>query len=350
MNKSTTIYAATGDGRVVALADTGSSVVCTACFSAVANDESLASASFESSPTLTTHPIVGNVTAVFIGATVRRHGAAIDTGKIYALNSGGTLQWEFPSRLTGGSEIGPVTSSPALGPGNNVYATTADGSLLALTSGGLEIWRYQLAIPGTTTVPPLLAPSAVTTSSRVFAASAEGRIVGLTLSGQFTWEYEADDEIATSLAFGFQAVSTPTPTSPNEVPPTPTPPTALTATPTRTPTSGTFPSTLYGISKRGDLVVLDATLGNPVPPSGPLPTPVTGEVESSPAVSFDNYLVFGTNAGLLYVVDSATGLPPSGFPLQLTEGAAIRSSPSIGGNGTIYVGADDGMLYAVGAP
>jgi outer membrane protein assembly factor BamB len=306
-------------------------------------DDSIESASFESSATITTHPLLANVTGVFVGATVHYPSPTPVAGRLYALNSNGAMQWMFPA--AGGHPIRPVTSSPALGSGNVLYLTTDDGLLLAVSPSGAELWRHQLSVPVPTSG---LAPSPMTSASNVYAASTQGMTAALTLDGQIVWAQMEDDAFASSLALGAQIALTPTSTPAGAATATPQANVTSTPTPSPTPTAVSQVSTIFGVTRSGVLVVRNAADGTQLPPSGPLPTPVDGDVVSSPALSFDNFLVFGTSTGMLYVVNTATGLPATGWPVAVTNGMAIRSSPSIGNDGTIYVGADDGQLHAIG--
>jgi outer membrane protein assembly factor BamB len=69
-----------------------------------------------------------------------------------------------------------------------------------------------------------------------------------------------------------------------------------------------------------------------------------GWVESSPALSHDNSVVYvGSKSGMLTAMDTETGDKIWEFP----TGAGITSSPAIDSEGTIYIGSLDGSLYAV---
>ncbi len=68
----------------------------------------------------------------------------------------------------------------------------------------------------------------------------------------------------------------------------------------------------------------------------------SGNVVSSPAVSAEGTIYFGSADGNLYAVKSDGTLKWSH-----RIGAQVNSSPAIGADGTIYVTADDGYLYAV---
>jgi outer membrane protein assembly factor BamB len=69
-----------------------------------------------------------------------------------------------------------------------------------------------------------------------------------------------------------------------------------------------------------------------------------GWVESSPALSHDNRVVYvGSKSGLLTAMDTSTGEKIWEFE----SGAGITSSPAVDSKGTIYIGSLDGSLYAV---
>jgi outer membrane protein assembly factor BamB len=339
-NGLTTIIVASTSGCLFTFQDNGSSATCTACFRPMDLDSAITAASFVSSATFTVHPITLNLTGIFIGATIQRQ---TTQGKLYAINRNGSLKWEFPRTGSVPATIGPVTSSPAFGPGAALYFTTNDGSLYSLTTDGALRWS-RTDIANFTDLSLPFAPSPLTadliyvptTSNGIFAVPPDGTTV--------SWRTSTlDEELASSLTIGNQPVVTATPAPGNTPTPTPQP---IGPTPTITPVL--LQSTLFGITKSGMLMVVDALSGSVMPPSGPLPTPVAGSVVSSPALSADSFLVFGTTNGTLYSVSTATGLGPLNWPVTLTAGAAIRSSPAIAFNGTIYVGADDGKLYGVG--
>lgn len=69
-----------------------------------------------------------------------------------------------------------------------------------------------------------------------------------------------------------------------------------------------------------------------------------GWVESSPALSHDNRVVYvGSKSGKLTALNTQTGEKIWEFQTE----AAITSSPAVDSEGTIYIGSLDGILYAV---
>jgi outer membrane protein assembly factor BamB len=361
LNNQTTIFIGSSNGSVFAFQDAGGSQVsCTGCFQP--SPGSGAAVSFLSSPSFTTDSVVGSVNGVFIGAHIDWPNGR-STGKLYALNRNGTLNWEFPR--PGDPDIGAVTSSPALngsattvvgtttGTGNTWYFTAADDYLYALTSDGALKWKSPIGhvVDPDPTVP--LAISPITSSSAVIAGTADGVIYALNQDGSPLWRSAPTSSgFAGSLAAGGSGVETPSATPVGTLVPTATPTPqpvsgAATSTPTVTPTFVPV-SFLYAVTKSGEVIGFNIYMPTPtvIPVTGPIASPVL----SSPALSADAYLVFGTADGTLHAVNTATGAEPSGWPVKLTNGTPIRSSPSIANDGIVYVGADDGMLYAVGLP
>lgn len=338
LNGQTTIYIGSTNGSVFGIQDNGSNQPsCIACFQPDFGPG--AKVQFISSPSLTTDPVLATVFQVFIGARIDLpDGRTI--GKLYALNSNGTKNWEYPR--PGAPDIGAVTSSPASGIFSSAsgtatawYFTTADNYLYAVDSNGILKWRTRIGVVTDPSVPFALSP--VTTTTSVFAATAEGSIFAINQDGTPLWRVASGDSgFAGSLAIGSAAVGTPIP-SPASGAPTPTP--------AATGAQGF----VFGMTKSGSLVVVDVAVPTPtILPS--LPTPLAGQVLSSPAISVDSYLVFGTDDGTLHAVNSLSGLEPAGWPVVLNPGTRIRSSVAIADDGVVYVGADDGMLYAVGLP
>jgi outer membrane protein assembly factor BamB len=359
LNGQTSIFIGSSAGSVFAFQDDGTGEpTCSACFQPFAATPSPGPTpvvKFLSSPNFTTDPVIFTVNGVFIGAQIELPDGR-SVGRFYALNSDGSLRWQYPPGNE--SDSGPVTSSPALGIGNAWYYTTSDGYLYALTADGRLIWKELIGpmsgpTPGST---PPFAPAVLTTASYVITPTGGGDVLAITPDQVFQFRIAAaGSEVSSSLAFGIAAGVTPSPTAvvtataPAEptATETPTAPFGPTATPTPTPTVGA-PSFVYAVTRSGQIIAFDPLQPTPTvfPPAQ---TPIPAPVLSSPALSSDGFLVFGDSGGWLHAVSTADGSELTGFPIPLAAGA-IRSSPSIAGDGAIYVGADDGRLYAVGLP
>jgi len=351
LNEQTTIFIGSSNGSVFSFQDAGGSEVsCIGCFQPALGGG--ATVKFLSSPTFTTDPVVATVSGVFIGAQIDSP-TGQSSGKLYALNRNGTLNWEFPR--PGQPAIGAVTSSPAFGGGTTglvasgsgatLLFTAADNYLYALASDGTLKWKSPVGNVVDPTVP--LAISALTSATTVFAPTADGSILALNLDGSPLWtSVAATSGFAASLAAGDAAVVSPTTAATPAATPTPQP--AVTGSATPTPTAAPTvaqQSFLYAVTKSGEVVRLNVRV--PTPAVVPLSAAIASPVLSSPALSADTYLVFGSNDGTLHAINTSTGSEPSGWPVKLTN-SPIRSSPAIATDGVIYVGADDGMLYAVG--
>lgn len=330
--------------------------VCTACFRPQDIDPTVMTASFVSSPAFTTNATTFNLSGIFIGAEITTSAQPkTTTGVLYAVNSDGSLRWQFPV-------AGPINSSPALGASNTIYVIAGDGNLYVFTFDGRFLWSFPVGAgldPSPSIDEPAFISSPVT-STLVYTGTVNGEILAVNPDGSSThWRVApqdlnlspADAAFVGSLALGNPA-DTPTPMiSPT---PTTTPTLAPSAPSTPTPTPTLSIASVFGVTKSGIVVMVDNTTGG----ATPFPTPkltssqVVAPVLASPALSADGFLIFGDSAGRLHAINTgtATGEEPPGWPLTLNPTpAAIRSSPAIGADGTIYVSDDHGILYAVRA-
>lgn len=345
LNGQTIIFIGSRNGAVFIFLDNGGTQPSSCGYFQPTGLDSGATVDFLSSPSFTEDiqlPTVpgafSTVNGVFIGARILKPAANVTpvpnvtpapnvSGKFYALNSNGLEKWEYPR--PGDPDIAPITSSPALGVGGTWYFTTDDGNLYALTGGGTLKWTRRIDAMSNLTPNLPFATSPLITTSSVFVATQDG-ISEVTQDGYPLGSVASGESFAASLATGLGAATTPTPTPATAT--TPTPPVL---------------AFLYGVTSSGVVVGLDPAV--PTPTVLPTPqTPISTPVLSSPALSAEGLLVFGTTDGRLHAVNTATGAEPDGWPVILAPGSAIRSSPSIAADGTVYVGADDGKLYAVG--
>jgi outer membrane protein assembly factor BamB len=371
----TTVLIGSTTGKLVGFTDNGTNnPTCTLCFQPSAADPTIVSSTFIASPLFITNPTTNALATIFAGASVDvTQGSGTQTvGKLYALNSNGSLQWQYPP--PGNPQtIGPITASPVLGLGSTLQFVGGD-SLYALGTDGAFLWRctgptcggFPL---GAATDADAEFASSPAVSSLTYVASAAGigappmtggAIFAIAPDGSFIWRVASPDGsgFIGSVAVGIQALTTPTPTPTVPIVPTLHPGEVPTATPTPTPTVVPLTENVFAVTKAGTVVVIDAATGQTKTLGNPLPA-IAGPVISSPALSNDAFLVFGSADGKLYAVDTATGYSPNAcvlgdpgcaWPVQLTHSSmpqAIRSSPAIASNGTIFVGADDGNLYAI---
>lgn len=363
------------------------------------------SAEFVSSPTFGVNLGTGLIAGIFIGARITvEHGDGSTEvfGKLYAVNNDGSLRWEFPR--AGEPRIGAVTSSPTFQRNTIYFTTDADpdnpgrGNVLYVLTDGGNLKR-SAALSGLTDPALRFSPSVIFAVT-VFSTGVDGTIHAMNPDGTFRWNASFPGQrFVSSFAVGNQNIPTETP----EAAATPTPTgtlvePAITATPTVTATPLRAASTLLGVAESGMLVVLDVRDGEFIAPTGAMPAvPVEGTVVSSPALSADLFLIYGTTEGQLFTINTANGELPrfcnggsedgnlctdnidcvDGFcdeslwpillPRSCRDGErrarsctddeecpgstcarpAIRSSPAVDLDGTVYFGADDGRIYAV---
>ncbi|GBD27936.1 Desiccation/radiation resistance protein [bacterium HR30] len=361
------VYFGSDSGRVFGFEDRQDRAVCTLCFDATRQGAGFAVVRFLAPPTLFTHVATGKVTQILAPAAVRRTPSGTEEGLLFSLSTSGDLLWTYP-RTAGYPS--PFVTAVAFGVGSTAFVGSADGWLHAVNVllGGEPAWRAFVGPFTDLDTPVSLAP--ITSSTAVFAYSTTGRVVAFSpTSGAVLWQRDlSSTPIAASLALGIQAsaIEVPTATAGPEPSATPTSgvsptPTLLgdasftpsftpspTSTPTPTPTATplTLASSLFGLSKDGRFFVLDARDGNDVPTSD-VQEAIDGEVLSSPALSLDAYLVFGSSQGSLYAIHNSSGLS-AWPPISLAPGVPLRSSPAIASDGTIWIGADNGYVYRVG--
>jgi outer membrane protein assembly factor BamB len=371
-NSQTTVLIGSKSGQLLSFTDTGANnPTCAFCFQPSAADfpnATIVASRFVSSANFTTNPTTIALATIFVGATVDiiQNAAAQTVGKLYALNSDGSVQWEFPSAHDTGT-IGAITSSPAFGAGSILYFTAGE-SLYALATDGTFLWKCgglgcggfplgAVADAGAT-LASSPATAALTYVATAAGAAGGGAIFAISPGGSFAWRVASADGsgFISSVAIGLQAVTTPTATPTVPLTPTLRPGETPTTTPTPTPTTAPVADTIFAVTKGGTVMAIDAGTGQTKTLSNMLPA-IVGPVVSSPALSNDAFLVFGSADGKLYAVNTSTGQSPNdcavasfgcAWPVQLTQGIPIRSSPTIASDGTIFVGADDGNLYAVG--
>jgi outer membrane protein assembly factor BamB len=345
--KGTYLHIGSHDGTLLGIRDDAQTRTCTMRFrprvvTAGAGD-TVRAVRFDASPTYTVNVATFALAAVFGAASVdvEAGGQRRTIGKLYAVNTDGTLSWEFP-RL-GQPEIGGITASPVLDSANTVYVTADDGYLYAIDRDGNLRWRF--AVTTATGAPEPFAPSP-TTSVTIFAPTVDGTIVAVNPDGTFSWRTRAPDgaSFIASLAVGLPAV-TPTPTASPEPSATPAPDVTASPTPTATPVLSSFE--IFAVTRNGAVLAVNVRTGQRrlVDVSS---GPIAGPVVSSPALSGDAYLVIGDASGRLHALDTTTGLQPEGWPVLLSPDLAILSSPAIDADGFVYVGTMDGYLYSIG--
>lgn len=165
-------------GRVFAVQEPGSGVVCNWMFPAITSqptptppptgDEAAAFSTTSSAATLINPDLT--LGSVFVGG---------DDGVLRALNADGTVRWSF---ATDGASP-RITSSPAIDLSNNVYATSADGVLSSIDLAGRLLWRVPIGNPGE----PLQPSPAVGTT--VYAIGAGSALFAVNPNGTQKWQF-----------------------------------------------------------------------------------------------------------------------------------------------------------------
>ena len=345
--KGTYFYIGSHDGLLLGLREDGQTRTCTMRFRpqvvTVGTADTVDAVHFDASPTFTVNPATLALSAVFGAASVEvdADGQRRKIGKLYAVNTDGSLSWEFPR--VGQPEIGAITASPVLDGANTVYVTADDGFLYAVDRDGSLRWRFAVG-----TVADALGPFSPSpaTAVTIFAPTVDGTIVAVNPDGTFSWRTNTPDgaPLTASLAIGFPAL---TPTRLISPIPTETPAPDATANPTPTPTPDFSSAEAFGVTRNGAVFAADVLTGERRR-IAVLTRPIAGPVVASPALSADAYLVIAAADGWVHALDTTRGLQPEGWPVEVSPDLSIVSSPAIDADGSVYVGTLDGYLYSLG--
>jgi outer membrane protein assembly factor BamB len=396
------------NGYVFLIHDDGIGLECKWAFSSATGNPSLGGDLrwMRSSPLTSTDPFDFRLIRAFLGSLA---------GTVQALNGNGTEQWRFQSS---DPSFGPLSASPA-SDGTLLYISAPDGVLYAVDSSGRQRWRATAGLPQPNA--ELLASPVV--GSLVYAAGAiesceaggqrcepASQITAFGLDGAFRWSFDSLSgspipPVPGSPALVVQSVD-------ERAPETPIPPDSSDPPPTPTPTRlvPVAQEVVYLVDRAATIYALRGSSGQPfdifqpattsTPTATPTPTPegtppqqdtrsptpagtpvtakrsvvrlqTAGAVTTSPTISADLFVLFGTTDGRLYAVRvdfdrtepctqgcsdpdwiSAASEEESdgtaGAFVALPGAGAIRSSPVIDRDGTIYVTADPGFIYAIG--
>lgn len=255
---------------------------------------------------------------------------------LYAFNPNGTLKWRHHC----GSTIS--YGSPVIADNGFIYVTAMDSAnwLMALDSNGSELWRYQTG--GYVTSAPAIGPNGA-----IFFGSADTYIYGLNSNGTLRWRYKTGDRVMGPASIAENG----------------------------TVYIASWDGYLYALNPINGTLIWRCNIGSgsKINPSiGPNGTIYCGSgslfavnpdgtvkwvfsldsgetIEwSSPAISADGLIFFGTNigndgGGRLYAVnDNGT----KRWDLILAYHGWCDSSPAIGSDETIYIGTTDDDLGA----
>jgi outer membrane protein assembly factor BamB len=230
---------------------------------------------------------------------------------LVSVNKSGAVQWF--SEI--GTTDGDYTSSPVVRydstlDKNIIYVGSLNRSLYVVQDdgGSFSIVR-QFSIPSG---PIRSTPAINPVTNDVYFGSDDNNIYAVTSAGNGKWAVLTGDDV----------VSSPAVTSDG-----------------RTVYAGSDNGRLYIISLNAD-GTLNST--RTYPPTGDSPI---GPIRSSPTIASDGAIIFGSDDGHLYTLNS-DGTLRWKYP-AVGSIAAVRSKPAIGPDGIIYFGAEDGKLYAI---
>jgi outer membrane protein assembly factor BamB len=230
---------------------------------------------------------------------------------LVSVNKSGAVQWFGEI----GTTDGDYTSSPVVRydstlDKNIIYVGSLNRSLYVVQDdgGSFSIVR-QFSIPSG---PIRSTPAINPVTNDVYFGSDDNNIYAVTSAGNGKWAVLTGDDV----------VSSPAVTSDG-----------------RTVYAGSDNGRLYIISLNAD-GTLNST--RTYPPTGDSPI---GPIRSSPTIASDGAIIFGSDDGHLYTLNS-DGTLRWKYP-AVGSIAAVRSKPAIGPDGIIYFGAEDGKLYAI---
>lgn len=260
-------------------------------------------------------------------------------GYLYAFYPDGSLKWSHWC----GADIS--YGSPVIADDGTIYVTTLDGgnSLVAINFNGTEKWHYQ-------TGQWLTSAPALGLDGTIYFGSTDTYIYAVNQNGTLRWRYKTGDYVMGSASIAEDG----------------------------TVYIGSWDGYLYSLNPiNGSLVwrcrIGDGSKANPaigpdgtiyigegylfaVAPNGTVrwKFPVGGSIEwSSPAISADGIIYFGTHIGDGQGGDIIT-VNPNGTERwrQRIANYWVDSSPAIGSDGTVYIGCaynmGGGYLYAFG--
>lgn len=303
-------------------------------------------------------------------------------GVLRGLNPDGTTRWQIQAS----SE--EITSSPALDFSGNIYITTPDGVLTVATVSGIPAWTATVGVPPTTTQPAdpdrdLLTSPLIGTNA--YVVGEDGSLNARVPNGQERWVYTPANPIVGSptlilLTFGVQAftavdvIVTALDADTNvyairDSTGEPMPVQQCSGgtqqnctTDSCAPTGGTCISNRCtdasgAVGCRADSCLPNNGTCTVIPTFGDQPIASGQTVSTSPVMSADAFIVFGTDDGLVCARAVNGNIPgpaawntildlPGCIDLDPKNDEPVLSSPAIGPNGQIYVTTASG-LYTI---
>jgi outer membrane protein assembly factor BamB len=231
---------------------------------------------------ISSSPAIGEDGTIYIG-TMDTY-----TGKIFAINPDGTEKWRYSTDYW-------ITSDPAISDEGIIYIGSQDNYLYAINLNGTLKWRYK-------TGHHIRGPPSIADDGTIYIGSVDKHLHAVYPNGAMKWKHYVGDEISTNPSIA---------------------------------EDGTIycgGNKFWAINPNGTRK-WTFNMGN------------NRHVDSSsPAISADGIIYFGTNIG-----DSEGGeiiaLNPDGTERwrKIIAGYWVESSPSIGEGGTVYIGSSHNM-------
>ena len=292
----------------------------------------------------------------FLGGHIKSSPIIASDGTVYAASTNGqivALEKSDGSQKWNVSFGGSYASSPTLGPDGTLYIAGEDAVVRALDGAtGNQVWQagFSSAIESS--------PAISVDGSAIYLGAGDKKLHALrTTDGSEIWSFSTGGAIQSSPALDTQsnvlyfgsddgriyAVNANDGSSHWQTP------FATGGIVSSSPAIGTARVTGSAIgifvgSTDGKFYALDAATGS----SLAQPFQARGSIRSSPAVSRDGTIVFGSDDGTVYYLQLNGGAlnPQANFQ----TGAGVNSSPALATfstNGTVYIGSTDSKLYSL---
>lgn len=211
--------------------------------------------------------------------------ATSENGILYSLNSDGTLRWQF-------STLSSIYSNPVIGK-NGIYITSTDGKLFSIDFSGKERWRLQIGAA--------IYSSPAISKDAIYFGCDDDNLYSVSLSGKLLWKYKTGDEIAGSPSIGKDG------------------------------TIYVASDAIYALSPKGK----NNWTFKP-------PDEYETYFFASPIINSDGSIYIGGTDGAMYVLTNQGRLK---WRTETPDQDAIRAAAAIDQKGVIYFGAEDGILY-----
>ncbi len=228
-------------------------------------------------------PAIASDGTIYVGT------ADSDSNNLFAISPNGSKKWECPI-------TGSICSSPAIGADGTIYVGSTDKSFYAITPDGKQKWAFP-------TGDSIYSSPAIAADGTIYVGSNDGNLYAISPSGKEKWSFEFGKWVTINNS----AV----------------------------------------VTKDGTIIIAAANKLRALNSKGEEKWRIFdggNSMFTSAAVASDGTLYI-SQGYKLYAVDSKN---PQEDPVLIAETEDfIRSSPTISSDGTVYFGSDDGKLYAV---